>query len=358
MSLRAIPPSNHPLLVISRVFQAILLRFDHRRTRRAYCKTNCVFHFSTWKSPASQQTTDAVSHAISVGYRHIGTHLSFSFFALRLKALFRVFSDCAARYNNEREVGVGIKKALADAATAGVALKREDLFITSKLWNTEHHPDHVRLALEQTLHDLGVGYLDMYLIHWPVAELKPREGPVMAGDPAAEDVALWETFEAMNLLKEEGLVKAIGVSNFSVTQISDLINDCDLIPDVNQVELHPYLTQKKLSAFCDSKGIAVTAYSPLGMNEAPKSSGNLPKLTENLRILDLATKYGKTASQILVRWSTQLGNVVIPKSLNPLHIEENLDIFSFELTKEEVDVISALNANHRFVKPAFYDFSD
>jgi diketogulonate reductase-like aldo/keto reductase len=213
------------------------------------------------------------------------------------------------------------------------------------------------LALEQTLHDLGVDYLDMYLIHWPVAELKPREGPVIAGDPSADDVPLWETFEAMNLLKEEGLVKGIGVSNFNVTQINDLINDCDLIPDVNQIELHPYLTQKKLHSFCESKGIILTAYSPLGMNEAPKG-GSLPKLIENPRITDIAVRYSKTPSQILLRWSVQIGNVVIPKSLNPQHIEDNLNIFDFELTKEEVDAISALNANHRFVKPAFYDFTE
>lgn len=265
--------------------------------------------------------------------------------------------DCAARYQNEREVGAGIKKALEASNAAGAPLKREDLFITSKLWNTEHHPDHVRLALEQTLHDLGVDYLDMYLIHWPVAELKPREGPVIAGDPAGEDIALWETFEAMNLLKEEGLVKGIGVSNFSVTQISDLINDCDLIPDINQVELHPYLTQKKLSSFCESKGIVLTAYSPLGMNEPPKT-GNLPRLIENPRVVEIANKYSKTPSQVLLRWSAQLGNVVIPKSLNPQHIEENIDIFNFELTKEEMDSLTGLNANYRFVRPAFYDFAD
>merc|ERR1712059_153006 len=195
----------------------------------------------TWKS-APGQVTEAVEHALKSGYRHI---------------------DCAAVYGNEAEVGAGIR-------ASGVA--REDIFVTSKLWNTKHHPEDVEAACRKTLADLGLNYLDLYLIHWPVAF---ERGDVAF--PKNEDGSLrydiethpTTTWLAMEKLVEKGLVRTIGLSNFNSEQITDILKKGSIKPVTNQVECHPYLTQAKLLEFCKERDITLTAYSPLGSPDRP-----------------------------------------------------------------------------------------
>lgn len=259
--------------------------------------------------------------------------------------------DCAAIYQNEREVGAGLKEGMQE-----LGLKREDIWVTSKLWNTSHRPDLVKVACEQTLHDLGLSYLDMYLMHWPVDQI-PSEGPKVGGDPTATETPLWETFDAMHELVGEGLTRAIGVSNFSVPELEELIKDTDIIPTVNQIEMHPYLIQPKLLDFCAGKGIAITAYCPLGRNAPPKGTA-LPALLANPVLKTIAEKRGKTPAQVALRWAIQRDVIVIPKSTNPDRIKENWEIFDFILDEEDMNQLNSLNKFHRFVRPSFHDFKD
>jgi alcohol dehydrogenase (NADP+) len=283
----------------------------------------------TWQS-APNVVREAVKSAMRVGYRHF---------------------DCASIYENEREVGQGLKEGMAE-----LGLKREDIWVTSKLWNTSHRPDLVKVACEQTLHDLGLDYLDMYLMHWPVDQI-PEEGPKVGGDPTATETPLWETFDAMNELVTDGLTRAIGVSNFSVQELEELIKDTDIIPTVNQIEMHPYLIQPKLLDYCSTKGIAITAYCPLGRAKAPRGVG-LPPLLEHPVLKTISEKRGKTPAQIALRWAIQRDTIVIPKSTNAGRIKENWEIFDFILDEEDMEHLNALNKHYRFVRPSFHDFKD
>lgn len=283
----------------------------------------------TWESEPNE-VRDAVKTALRVGYRHF---------------------DCAAQYGNEREVGVGLKEGMTE-----LGLQRSDIWVTSKLWNASHRPDLVRVACEQTLHDLQLEYLDMYLMHWPVDQI-PEEGPKVGGDPTATETPLWETFDAMNELVTEGLTRAIGVSNFSVRELEELIKDTDIIPSVNQIEMHPYLIQPKLMDYCTSKGIAITGYCPLG-RAAPPKGASFPALLQNPVLLTIAQKRGRTPAQIALRWALQRDVIVIPKSVNAGRIEENWNVFDFILDEEDMNQLNGLNKNYRFVKPSFHDFKD
>jgi diketogulonate reductase-like aldo/keto reductase len=239
---------------------------------------------------------------------------------------------------------------------AELGLKRSDIFVTSKLWNTSHRPDLVKTACEQTLHDLGLDYIDLYLMHWPVDQI-PSDSPKVGGDPTATETPLWETYDAMNELISEGLAKSIGVSNFSVRELEELIKDTDLIPTVNQIEMHPYLIQQKLLDYCASKGITITGYCPLGRASKPKA-GDLPSLLEHPSIKQIAEKRGKTAAQVLIRWQLQRDVVVIPKSVNADRIRENFEVFDFVLDETDMNTLNGLNKSHRFVRPSFHDFAD
>lgn len=260
--------------------------------------------------------------------------------------------DCAAIYENEREVGQGLKEGMEE-----LGLSRADIWVTSKLWNTSHRPDLVRVACEQTLHDLGLSYLDLYLMHWPVDQI-PAEGPKVGGDPSATETPLWETYDAMNELVGEGLTKSIGVSNFSVRELEELIKDTDLIPTVNQIEMHPYLVQPKLLEFCASKGISIAAYSPLGRNAPPKGLADVSALLDNPTLKKIAEKRGKTSAQVAIRWALQREVIVIPKSTNESRIQQNFDVFNFILDEDDMQALNALNKRHRFVRPSFHDFAD
>ncbi|KAF2359532.1 Dpy-19/Dpy-19-like [Trinorchestia longiramus] len=268
---------------------------------------------------------DAVRYALDVGYRHL---------------------DCAQFYANEQQVGEGLRDKLADGT-----VKREDLFIVSKLWNTHHRKELVVPTLKKTLAALDLQYLDLYLIHWPMAykegdEFFPKDatGKIV---PGTEDYV--DTWRAMEECVQLGLTKAIGVSNFNKRQLERIMAASTTVPAVNQVESHPYLTQSKLLDFCTSKGIVITAYSPLGSPGSRDWTLNVPHLTENPKILAIAEKHGKSACQVLIKFQVQRGVVCIPKSTQKERIKSNFEIFDFELSQEEMEALLALDCNGRLV---------
>ncbi len=285
----------------------------------------------TWKSDKGE-VTKAVKTALNNGYKHI---------------------DCAAVYENEAEIG----EAFNDIFKEG-KIKREDVWITSKLWNNAHKKDDVIPALKQTLKDLQLDYLDLYLMHWPVA-FKPGVGfPEKDEDYLSlEEVPLIETWNEMVKAKEEGLVKHIGVSNFSIPKLESLMKDTDHTPEMNQVELHPYLQQNKLLEFCSKNSINVTAYSPLGSGDRPDAmkAADEPSLLENPTIIKIAKKHGAGPGQILIKWSEQRGTAVIPKSTNEKRIKENLMSAGYQLDEEDMQEIAALDYHFRYVNGKFFE---
>jgi len=276
----------------------------------------------TWGSPVGQ-VSQAIKDAIDAGYRHF---------------------DCAYVYGNEQEVGEGVNAKIAEGV-----VKREDLFITSKLWNTFHRPDLVLTGLQQTLKNLNTSYLDLYLIHWPFAykeegELFPRD----ANDKIEfSSVDYLDTWKELEKAVDAGLVKSIGVSNFNQAQIKRLLDTCHIKPVTNQIECHPYLTQQKLSDYLKSVNILVTAYSPLGSPNRPWVTKDDPVLLEDPKVVQIAKKYNKTAAQILIRYQIQRGHVVIPKSVTKDRIISNFNVFDFELDADDIAQINSFECNGR-----------
>jgi diketogulonate reductase-like aldo/keto reductase len=249
------------------------------------------------------ELVEAVKSAIKQGYRSI---------------------DTAAIYENEAGVGVGIKQGLEETG-----LNREELFVTSKVWNADLSYEGTIQAYEKSLEKLGLEYLDLYLIHWPV-EAKYKEA-----------------WRALEHLYEEGRVKSIGVSNFQIHHLEDLLKDAKVKPVINQVEYHPRLTQKDLQAFCEQHQIQLEAWSPL-MNG---------QIIEHDLIKDLANTYRKTPAQIVIRWDLQNGVVTIPKSTKAHRLAENADVFDFELSEADMKQIDQLNEDHRIgPDPDNFDF--
>lgn len=296
--------------------------------------------FGLWKID-KPDTANLVHAAVEAGYRHL---------------------DSAADYGNEKEAGEGIKSALA----AGLC-QREELWVTSKLWNTYHRSEHVRAACEKTLSDLGLDYLDLYLIHFPIAlkfvDFDERYPPEWFFDPDAEaprmeidPVPLHQTWAAMEDLKESGLVKHIGVCNYNSALLHDLMAYAKQKPEVLQVEAHPYLSQERLIKLAQDYGITVTAFSPLGA----LSYVSLDMAAENESVLETdavkiaAARLGKTPAQVVLRWGVQRGTAIIPKTARKERLKENLALFDFELSAEEMQAISALNSNRRFNDPAVF----
>lgn len=279
----------------------------------------------TWKS-APGEVYDAVKEALRIGYRHI---------------------DCAPIYGNEPEVG----KALSDAFEAGVA-DREDVWVTSKLWNDAHKPADVQPALEKTLDDLQLETLDLFLIHWPVAQ---KNGVHMPASPddfySLEEVPLTETWAAMEDLVDAGLTRHIGVSNFSMAKLQTVMEKATITPEMNQVELHPYLQQPDLVAFAQENGVALTAYSPLGSSDRPEAmkADDEPVLMENPTIVEIAERHDASPAQVLIRWAIERGTVVIPKSVTPSHIADNLAAADLSLTDADLEAIAALDRGYRYV---------
>ncbi|MGE7602293.1 aldo/keto reductase [Peribacillus sp. NPDC097675] len=261
------------------------------------------FGLGVFKVEEGLELVNAVKVAIKHGYRSI---------------------DTAAVYANEEGVGKGIREGIKEAGIA-----REDLFVTSKVWNSELGYESTLAAYETSLKKLGLEYLDLYLIHWPV------EGKYK------------EAWRAMETLYKEGKVKAIGVSNFQIHHLKDLLEDAEVKPMVNQVECHPRLTQKELQAFCQDQGIQLEAWSPLMQGE----------LLNDERLQEIASTYGKSVAQVILRWDLQNEIVTIPKSTKEHRIVENASIFDFELTEEDMAEINKLNQNHRVgPDPDNFDF--
>ncbi|XP_069679271.1 aldo-keto reductase family 1 member B1-like isoform X1 [Periplaneta americana] len=268
------------------------------------------------------KTERAVKDAIDIGYRHF---------------------DCAYRYGNEKEIGSGIRVKISEGV-----ITREDVFVTSKLWNTHHRPDLVVPACKTTLSDFGLDFLDLYLMHWPFAvkegrELKPRDA---TGRAIPSDVDYVDTWRAMEECVKLGLARSIGLSNFNSKQIQRIMDIATIKPAVHQIECHPYLTQEQLIAFSKVRGMAVTAHCPLG-SPGSNAKPDTPPLLKDMRLQPLTAKYNKTAAQVVLRYLTQHGVIPIPKSENKQHLEENYNIFDFELTEDEMHYISTFNRNIR-----------
>ena len=261
------------------------------------------FGLGVFKVEEGPELVNAVKSAIKNGYRSI---------------------DTAAIYGNEEGVGKGIGEGLKEAG-----ISREEVFVTSKVWNADLGYESTLAAFETSLEKLGLEYLDLYLIHWPV------EGKYK------------DAWKALETLYKEGRVKAIGVSNFHIHHLEDLMKDAEIKPMVDQVELHPRLTQKELQAFCKENGIQLEAWSPLMQGQ----------LLDNETLQEIANKYNKSVAQVILRWDLQNGVVTIPKSTKEHRIVANADIFDFELTKEDMDVIDGLNQNTRVgPDPDNFDF--
>jgi len=247
--------------------------------------------FGVWQVP-DDEAERAVATALEAGYRSI---------------------DTAAIYGNEKGTGRGL-------ASSGVA--RKDLFVTTKLWNADQGYDSTLRAFDASLEKLGLDYIDLYLIHWPM--------------PAKDKYI--DTYKAFEKLYADGRAKAIGVSNFLPEHLEKLIEATSVIPAVNQIELHPHLQQHASREYHAEQGIATEAWSPLGSGKG---------LLEVPAIVAIAQKHNRTPAQIVLRWHIQLGNVVIPKSVTPSRIKENIDVFGFSLDTEDIAAISALNEDRR-----------
>lgn len=292
----------------------------------------------TWKIPDSL-LPGLIPEAVSIGYRHF---------------------DCACDYGNEPAVGEGLRRALAAGSCT-----RDDLWITSKLWNTYHHPDHVRPACERSLRDLGLEELDLYLIHFPVTlafvPFEQRYPPGWFHDPNAENPAMKpvripvaDTWGAMEGLVRDGLVKRIGICNFTTGMIRDLQACASIQPQVLQVEMHPYLTQPRLLRFCQEERITVTAFSPFGAGSyVPLNmAGANESVLDDPVVAGIAAAHGRTPGQIVLRWAVQRGTVTIPKTQTPAHLAENLALFDFALSSAEMEAIDRLDRHRRFNDPA------
>ncbi len=254
-------------------------------------KIPCI-GFGTWQIPNGEAATTIVKEAIACGYRHI---------------------DTASAYENEESVGKAVRES---------GVPREQLFITSKLWNSDHGYDNALRAFDMSLKRLDMEYLDLYLIHWPV--------PV---NQKTDYIQLnRETWRAFEKLYREGRVKAIGVSNFMVHHLQEILEGSEVKPMVNQIELHPEYTQQEVVEFCKNSNILIEAWSPL-------MQGRIFQLP---LVRELAEKYGRSVSQIAVRWFVQKGIIPLPKASGKEHILQNADVFGFELQKEDMDKLDAL----------------
>jgi alcohol dehydrogenase (NADP+) len=288
-----------------------------------------IIGLGTWKSQPGE-VRQAVYWAIEAGYRHI---------------------DCAAVYQNENEVGQGISDAMADGL-----VKRKELFITSKLWNDSHRHEDVRPALETSLNKLRLDYLDLYLIHWPVA-FKHGIGFAKNREDfyTYQDVPITQTWEAMQEQKSSGKAKHIGVSNFNRKKLEMILEMEGEKPEVNQIEMHPFLPQENLVTFCNEHGILLTAYSPLGSpdSRAEKHEGD-PKLLENPVVLEIAKKHGVGPGSILIAWSVAREISVIPKSISKERILSNLEAAKIELDDHDLMELRDIGVNHRFIDGSFF----
>lgn len=293
-----------------------------------------------WKID-SQCVAETVYEAIKRGYRHL---------------------DSAADYGNEKQVGEGIARALADGLCA-----REDLWITSKLWNTYHRKEHVQAACERSLSDLGLDYFDLYLVHFPIAlqyvDFDQRYPPEWIYDPNAENpcmaldsVPLNETWAAMEELVEIKLARKIGICNYTAVLLHDLMSYARIKPAMLQIESHPYLTQEALIRTAQSYNIAVTAFSPLGALSyvSLDMASSEDSVLQQSAVVSIAKRLGVTPAQVVLRWGIQRGTAIIPKTSRAERLNENIALADFSLTDDDMEAISALNRNRRFNDPGVF----
>ncbi|CAH8548787.1 unnamed protein product [Schistosoma intercalatum] len=281
-----------------------------------------IIGLGTWNSPSGEVGV-AVKKALEVGYRHV---------------------DCAHVYRNEAEIGEALEGALKS-----LKLNRDDVFVTSKLWNTFFRPEHVRKACEETLMNLRLKYLDLYLIHWPVPfqygeSLFPTDSN---GNFCLDEVPHEETWKEMEKLVDDGLVRSIGLSNFNKRQIENILKHCRIKPSNLQIEIHANFPNTQLVEYAQSVGLTVTAYAPLGSPAA--SPGRVDLLMEPW-VLQIAKHHGKTPAQVLLRYLIQRNLIVVPKSVTPKRIEENFRVFDFQLSKEEMHELNTKGLNERQFK--------
>lgn len=296
--------------------------------------------FGLWKIPR-EDTAKAIVEAIRAGYRHF---------------------DSAADYANEAESGEGFARAIAEGLVT-----REELWITSKLWNTFHAPSHVEEAARKSLADLQIDCFDLYLIHFPIAleyvPIEERYPPEWLYNPDAAEpemrparVPLYQTWHAMEALVDKGLTNRIGVCNYNSALIHDLMTYASVKPSHLQIESHPYLTQDKLIRCAKGYGIDVTAFSPLGAQSYFEL--NMADAQESLLgtapVMVAAQAHDKTPAQVLLKWGVQRGTSIIPKTIKPERMRENLDIDDFELSAVEMAAIAALNQDRRFNDPGVF----
>ena len=280
----------------------------------------------TWKAEPGEVHA-AVLSAIDAGYRHF---------------------DCAAIYGNEKEIG----QAFSEAFSSG-KITREEIWVTSKLWNDSHLSHHILPAIQQTLADLCLDYLDLYLVHWPVALKHGCVFPETKDEflsPA--EAPLTETWRGMEQLLEQNLTRHIGVSNFNCARIGELVEFAKHPPEVNQIESHPFLTQKPLIETCQKHGIIVTAYAPLGSGK--EKDEQTPDIFSNEIIAKIAAAHETSPAAIVLAWAVSRGTIPIPKSVTPKRQAENLAAAELQLTASEVEKIDSLNLDHRFYTGAVW----
>ncbi|KAI4463663.1 aldo/keto reductase [Holotrichia oblita] len=280
-----------------------------------------VVGLGTYKSSPGV-VRQAIIDAIEAGYRHF---------------------DCAWFYGNETEIGDALREIISSGK-----VKREDLFITSKLWNNFHRKEKVVLMLKETLSYLKLDYIDLFLVHWPFAfkENGPL-WPITEGADAYSDTDYLETWEGMEECVKKGYAKSIGISNFNSEQIDRLLKYCKIKPAVNQVEANPNLNQKKLTKFCKEREIVITAYCPLGrVGEAAERGFPTPTVLDP-KVAEIGEKYNKTPAQVVLNYLISLGMVVIPKSVTKSRIIENINVFDFQLNPEELAYLDSCNKDSR-----------
>lgn len=279
----------------------------------------------TWKSKKGE-VGNAVRIAIANGYKHI---------------------DCAQAYSNEDEIGETLTSIFSEGK-----IKREDLFIVSKLWCNSHAPEDVLPACQTTLKNLQLKYLDLYLIHIPVAFKKESPFPhsIAEGTIGYNEEDMNKTWEAMEKLVEKGLCKAIGISNFTIKKTTSLLDKAKIVPACNQVELHPYLPQPELLKFSASKGIVVTAYSPLGSPDRPFGDKSVdPVVLQNPVLQEIATKHNTTTALVALAWGIKRGTPVLPKAVSEGHIKENIKALDLKLDEDDMKAIEKIKIHHRYL---------
>ncbi|MED6162893.1 NADP-dependent D-sorbitol-6-phosphate dehydrogenase [Stylosanthes scabra] len=288
-----------------------------------------IIGLGVWRME-SQLLKDLILNSIKIGYRHF---------------------DCAADYKNEAEVGVALKEAFSSGL-----VKREDLFITTKLWNSDH--GHVLEACKDSLKKLQLDYLDLYLVHFPVATRHTGVGTTDSalGEDGVLDIdttiSLETTWRAMEDLVSKGLVRSIGISNYDIFLTRDCLAYSKIKPAVNQIETHPYFQRDSLVKFCQKHGVCVTAHTPLGGAAANKEWFGTFSCLDDPLLKGLAEKYKKTPAQIALRWGIQRNTVVIPKSSKLERLKDNFEVFDFELSKEDMELIKSMDREYRTNQPA------